>query len=215
MSVGRPTAFGPGRRPPRPRIAVFGSGAALGESAPLFRQALRLGHLLGAAGFDLATGGYDGTMAAVSRGVRESGGHVLGVTLDLFEPEPPNAFLHEELRTSAIAERLATLCERSDAYAALPGGVGTLNEVGYAWSILLTGAVAPRPLVLVGAAWRRLIAFLRSEGFPIQPRVDEVTWIADTPEEAVERLREAFRLQPPGARPPKKEGPPTGPSASP
>ncbi len=176
---------------PQPQIAVFGSGAAMLPHEPAYELAFRLGQLLAAAGFRVLTGGYDGTMAAVSRGAWSAGGHVTGITMTLFT-EPPNPWLTEERRVDSFTERLAVLCDQADGYVVLPGGVGTLNELGYTWSILLTGAVPRRPLVLLGESWRRLLACLRQEGFPLQPEVEQFTTIVATPEEAVTVLQESF-----------------------
>ncbi len=172
-----------------PRIAVFGSGAPMRPDHPAYEEAFRLGRLLAAAGCIVLTGGYDGTMAAVSRGAWSVGGRILGITMSLFV-EPPNPWLSREVRVDRFAERLAVLCDHADGYVVLPGGVGTLNELGYAWSILLTGAVPRRPLVLVGPSWRRLVSCFRAEGFPLQPEIEQFTEFVATPEEAVAALRQ-------------------------
>lgn len=62
-----------------PIISVFGSHSPQAGSEP-YRQAQELGRRLTRAGFVVATGGYEGTMAAVSQGASEAGGHIIGVT---------------------------------------------------------------------------------------------------------------------------------------
>lgn len=204
MSEQRPNTDGwpvraEGAQQTRPRrIAVFGSGAPLLPDAEAYRNAFRLGQLLGEAGFVVLTGGYDGTMAAVSRGAWLAGGTVIGVTMTLFS-ELPNPWLTEEIRVDRFSQRLAALCDDADGYVAFPGGVGTLNELGYVWSLLLTGAVPPRPLVLIGQPWRQVLAAMRAAGFPLQAEIDPLTTIVDRPEEALARLGEA--VLPAGASP--------------
>jgi uncharacterized protein (TIGR00725 family) len=136
------------------RISVFG-GSNPGRKD--FEQALQLGRLLGAAGYTVLTGGYIGTMEAVSRGAAESGGHVIGVTCDEIEawrPVRPNRWVMEEMRFPTIRQRLFGLIESCDAALALPGGPGTLAEIAVMWNHLLTSALAPRPLILIGQGWR-------------------------------------------------------------
>ncbi len=66
-------------------IAVFGSGRAP-AGHPVLAQAERLGRLLAEAGFTLICGGYGGTMEAASRGARQAGGQVIGVTWICLRP---------------------------------------------------------------------------------------------------------------------------------
>ncbi len=138
------------------RVTVFGgSSPRPGEAG--YAQALRLGKLLGAAGHVVLTGGYIGTMEAVSRGAAESGGHVIGVTCDEIEAwrkVSPNPWVQEEMRFPTLRQRLFALIDHCDAAIALPGGIGTLAEISVMWSHLQVRAIAPRPLILVGAGWR-------------------------------------------------------------
>ena len=138
------------------RVSVFGgSKPRPGESA--YEEAQRLGRLLGRAGYSVLTGGYIGTMEAVSRGVSENGGHVIGVTCDEIErwrPTGPNAWVKEEIRSTKIQDRLFTLVERCDAAIALPGGIGTLTEISLMWTLMSINSIPQRPLVLVGRGWR-------------------------------------------------------------
>ena len=75
---------------PANRITVFG-GSKPRPSQPAYQEALLLGQLLGSQGYTVLTGGYIGTMEAVSRGAAESGGHVIGVTCDEIERWRPVA----------------------------------------------------------------------------------------------------------------------------
>lgn len=172
----------------RPLIAIYGSSQPT-EEDELYQQALELGHLLAEAGFDVVTGGYGGTMAAVSRGARKAGGHVIGVTLSLFDPEPPNPWLHEEQRTDTFPERLRRLTEMADGYVVLPGGIGTLTEFAYTWSLLQTGGIPHRPFILLGGPWRRLIRLLREDNFRIADPHYDLVRLAQTPREVVAMLK--------------------------
>ena len=72
----------------RPLIAVFGS-STVQESDRAYRLAYELGRELALVGADVMTGGYSGTMEACSKGAHEAGGHVVGVTVELFEKRGP------------------------------------------------------------------------------------------------------------------------------
>ena len=143
-------------------IAVFGSGSAP-AGHPVLAQAERLGRLLAEAGFILICGGYGGTMEAASRGARQAGGHVIGVTLDLFAPRlAPNPWLTEEQRVSDFFPRLQRLTS-AGGFVVLQGGIGTLTEATLTWTLLQTGQISPRPFLFVGDGWSRLFEAFRAE----------------------------------------------------
>ncbi|MEN8171732.1 MAG: LOG family protein [Chloroflexota bacterium] len=139
------------------RITVFGGSKPL-PGQPAYHDALRLGQALGSRGYTVLTGGYMGTMEAVSRGAAESGGHVIGVTCDEIEswrPRKHNAWVQEEMRLATLRDRLNTLIDHCDAAIALPGGIGTLAEIVAMWSLLQVNVSTPRPLILIGTGWQR------------------------------------------------------------
>jgi uncharacterized protein (TIGR00730 family) len=138
------------------RITVFG-GSQPKPGDPVYEQALHLGKLIGGAGYTVLTGGYIGTMEAVSRGAAEAGGHVIGVTCDEIEawrPVRPNPWLTEEMRFPSLHQRLFALVDHCDAALALPGGVGTLAEISLMWNQLLAAIIPPRPLITIGTGWQ-------------------------------------------------------------
>ncbi len=140
-----------------PTIAVFGS-ASPKEGQPDYEAAYRLGYLLGQAGYTVMTGGYAGTMEAVSRGAVEAGGHTIGVTcaeIERYRPLGPNPWVQKVVATETLTERLHHLTTTADAAIALPGGVGTLLEISLTWNLLVIHAIAPMPLILVGSGWQK------------------------------------------------------------
>ncbi|MCS7221157.1 MAG: LOG family protein [Anaerolineae bacterium] len=142
-------------------ITVFGSSRTP-AGTPAWRQAYELGRDLAQAGWTIVNGGYGGTMEAVSRGAREAGGYIIGVTCADFDPLPPNPWLNEERRKPSLFARLMEIITLGDAYIALPGGIGTLSEVTLVWSLFQAGSLPSRPLILIGSSWARLVeAFAR------------------------------------------------------
>jgi uncharacterized protein (TIGR00730 family) len=146
---------------PGKTIAVFGSSRRE-EGSVLYREAYDLGRALAGAGYAVLSGGYNGSMAAVSRGAREAGGRVTGVTCAVFDPLPPNPWLTEEIKAPTLLERLSIMLDRADGFVAVRGGIGTLSEVTLAWSLLQTRSLAGKPLVLMGADWQAVMDALRA-----------------------------------------------------
>jgi uncharacterized protein (TIGR00730 family) len=140
-------------------VTVFGGSSPVpGDRA--YNQAYELGKLIGQASFSVLTGGYIGTMEAVSRGVAETGGHVIGVTCDQIEDwraVSPNKWIQEELRFVTLEERMYALIENCDAALVLPGGIGTIAEFAVMWNQIQVQAIPLRPLIFVGQVWQELL----------------------------------------------------------
>jgi uncharacterized protein (TIGR00730 family) len=153
-------------------VTVFGgSSPRPGDSA--YQAAEALGRGLAQAGFSVATGGYMGTMEAVSKGAAEAGGHVIGVTCESLEQwrgSRPNRWISREIRCCSLIERLGELIRLGSAMVALPGGIGTLTEVTLTWTLIQTTEIHPCPLIAVGPAWRTsLEAFIQAADGYLRP----------------------------------------------
>lgn len=139
------------------KVTIFGSSSPKpGEHA--YTQAYALGNLLARAGHTVLTGGYMGTMEAVSHGAADAGGHVIGVTCEEIERwrgSKPNPWVMEEWRCGTLDERIRKLIDGCDAAAALPGGPGTLAELSLMWNRLIIAAIPPKPLILIGPEWHK------------------------------------------------------------
>lgn len=136
-------------------ITVFG-GAQPKEGTPAYEEARELGSLLAQRGHAVLTGGYMGTMEAVSRGASEAGGHVIGVTcidIEEWRKSKPNPWVKEERRKQTLMDRLTALVEGCDAAIALPGGAGTLTEISLMWNFMIVESLPRRPLILIGRGW--------------------------------------------------------------
>jgi len=145
-------------------ITVFGSGKPV-VGDPDYSAAQELGAMIARAGHCVLTGGYVGTMEAVSRGANEAGGHVIGVTAEVIEryrPGGANPWVIEERRFTTLMERLQGLIDGCDAAIALPGGPGTFTEITLYWNLLVINAITPKPLVLIGEGWRRVFGEYRA-----------------------------------------------------
>jgi len=70
----------------------------------------------------------------------------------------PNRYLTDKVATDHFYDRLQNLITRSVGFVALRGGMGTVTEISLVWNKLATGVLEPRPLVLVGDAWKNVVA---------------------------------------------------------
>lgn len=172
-----------------PIVTVFGGNAVEVDDAG-YKEAYELGKLLAQAGYTVATGGYYGTMEAISKGAKEAGAHVIGVTTGRFDDRglEPNPYVDEEVKFPTLFQRLHYLVTFSDALVALRGGVGTLSEVALSWSLLQVAEMPRKPLVLVGPHWRQIIeTYLRES--TVKERDRAVLGFAASVNEVVSLLR--------------------------
>lgn len=147
------------------RVTVFGSSSPKPGDME-YNDAIRLGKHLGESGDVVFTGGYMGVMEAISYGAHQAGGHVIGVTcteIENWRPAKPNPWVDEEIRCETLRERLFALIDNCEAALVLPGGIGTLAELAVFWSQLQTNAISPRPFILIGEGWKKVMDTILSE----------------------------------------------------
>ncbi len=146
---------------PSEAVAVFGSSQTEIDSTE-WADAMRAGTRLAEAGYGVITGGYGGTMEAVSKGASVAGGHVIGVTAPtLFPGRPPsNPYVAELIEADGLLDRIDLMIKRSRAALALPGSIGTATELFVAWNLnhisRRGGVNGHLPTAAVGRGWREI-----------------------------------------------------------
>lgn len=171
-------------------VSVFGS-AQPKPGTPRYKEAYQVGKLLAEHGHTAMTGGYAGTMEATSRGAKEAGGHVIGVTVGQIERKfgsKRNPYVDEVIHYDTLYDRLHHLVAKCNAAIALPGGIGTLSEVALTWSLLQLDEIGRMPFILLGAGWHDSITRYYGDGEFIRAEYLRLLSFAQTPEEAVTLL---------------------------
>lgn len=155
-----------------------------------FEAAAKLGKLLAEHSITCVNGGgVNGLMAAVTNAVLENGGNVCGVAPQfMFDKGWIHQSIQEVIVTQDMHSRKQTMADKSDAYIALPGGVGTLEELLeiITWKQL---GLHSKPIVILNTAgyYDHLLALLDradQENF-IHSESAKTFHVAATPEEAV------------------------------
>ena len=98
------------------------------------------------------TGGGPGLMEAANRGAREAGGRSVGCNVELPHEQLPNGYLDRSVTCRFFFVRKVLLFKYSYAFVALPGGLGTLDELLEALTLIQTGRIADFPIVLLGTS---------------------------------------------------------------
>jgi uncharacterized protein (TIGR00730 family) len=158
--------------------------------------AAAVGRALVAAGLDLVSGGGSvGMMGAVAHAVREAGGHTTGVIpRALADREVADLAADVLVVTENMRERKGVMDNRADAFLALPGGIGTLEELLEVWTSRALGMHA-KPVVVLDpygdlAPLRALVDQLADAAFVPPEARDAVAWTTSV-EEAVHTLTAA------------------------
>ena len=166
-------------------VAVFGSSRAAPQS-PTYALARELGQALAHRGAEVRCGGYAGVMQGVAEGARAAGGRVVGCTIDWFaDARRPNEHLDQVVASSDLASRIEHLLEGTSAAIALPGGIGTLNELFWVWTLLLHGKGEGRRLILLGAPYLDLMQLLEQR-FEVDPPIRALVHLAASVDEAAD-----------------------------
>lgn len=129
-------------------ITVF--TGSLDGSNPVYGQAAEeFGRLLARQGRVLVYGsGQSGLMGRVAKGAKEAGGRIVGINVRRFESFAPYPGTDELLMMETLPERKAALIDRGDACVALPGGVGTLDELMDVYALVQAG-ILKKPVGLL------------------------------------------------------------------
>nr|WP_232291777.1 TIGR00730 family Rossman fold protein [Frankia sp. QA3] len=169
-------------------VTVFGS-ARIPPDDPVYAQGRRLGAALAEAGFAVITGGGPGAMEAVNRGAQEAGGLSVGLGIELPYEQRLNDWVDLGVSFRYFFVRKTMFVKYAEAFVILPGGLGTLDELFEALTLVQTGKVTRFPVVLIGSRyWSGLVEWLRSTVVPaglIKESDLHILSITDDVEEAV------------------------------
>jgi len=156
-------------------VAVY-CGSRFGDSPGYARAARMLGRLIAERGGTVVYGGGRvGLMGTVADAALAAGGRVIGVIPQaLMDREVGHAGLAELHVVQTMHERKQLMAERADAFMALPGGIGTLEEIYEVWSWQQLGYHdKPVALLNVEGYYDALLQFMRTSherGFVSTPQ---------------------------------------------
>ncbi len=187
-------------------------GSSNGDDARFGDAAEALGRALAADGVGLVYGGGgEGLMGRLAGATLDAGGYVTGIIPTfLIRKEHPLSGAQEMLVVDSMHERKQAMFDRADAFVALPGGIGTLEELveQLTW-VQLNRHTKPILLADIGGFWRpllALIAHMRIQGF-VREGFDARYLVAEKIEDVLPMLRAAAERRA-GEREPQAVGSP-------
>ena len=142
-----------------PAVTVFGS-ARFKEDHVYYKLARAVGTELARAGFTVLTGGGPGIMEAANRGAHEAGGNSVGLNIILPHEQSANPYVSKSVEFHYFFVRKVMLVKYSCAFVVMPGGLGTLDELFEAATLIQCEKLGPFPLITMGEKfWRGLRRF--------------------------------------------------------
>ena len=176
-------------RIPEHRLCVY-CGSGPGKNPLYMAAANALGKAMAEADIGLIYGGGGmGLMGEVARGVLAAGGHVTGIIPEfLVSRERMLEGVSELIVTTNMHQRKTAMFERATGFVALPGGIGTLEELAEILTWAQLGQHA-KPIVIcdIDSYWQPLLTLLehmRAENF-IRQGMEVLVDVANTAEEVV------------------------------
>ncbi len=182
-----------------PSVTVFGS-ARTDKEHPYYKNAVILGDKLGAAGFNVITGGGPGIMEAANKGAYNNPDvESIGLNIDLPMEQVLNPFTTKERTFDYFFSRKVMLVKYSIAYVIFPGGFGTLDELFEALTLIQTKKVEGVRIFAVGVDfYKPLIDFMKNtllaEGM-IDPADLDIITLTDDLDHIAEQIKASLGVQ--------------------
>lgn len=187
-----------------PSVSIFGS-ARLQPSSIYYNLAIDVAQQLAHKGFAVITGGGPGIMEAANKGAQSVSGRSCGLSIDLPMESDSNLFIDPKYNLSFryFFVRKVMFVRYAQGYVFLPGGVGTLDELFEAWTLIQTKKIHPFPIYLMGKSyWSGLLDWIKETVLTanecISPQDMDLIHLTDDPEEVaegVERHYQRHRVQ--------------------
>jgi uncharacterized protein (TIGR00730 family) len=179
-----------------PAVTIFGS-ARLQPGSPYYNKCLKVAENLAKDGFAIISGGGPGIMEAANKGAQNADGTSVGLNIELPTEQMPNTYLDVKVEFRYFFVRKLMFVKYAVAYVIFPGGLGTLDELFEALTLIQTKKIRGFPIVLVGKDyWNGLINWLRDtvlESGAVSREDIDLMHIVDEPEEVCAIINKRYK----------------------
>ncbi|MDL1979950.1 MAG: TIGR00730 family Rossman fold protein [Deltaproteobacteria bacterium] len=175
-----------------PAVTIFGS-ARIKEDDPIYKKTEEIAALFVKSNFAVITGGGGGVMEAGNKGALRAGGTSVGMNIVLPFEQKPNQYSNVKLEFKYFFIRKVMFVKYATAYIIMPGGLGTLDELFEAVTLIQTHRIKPFPVILVGSDyWSGLLEWIKAtllEHHKISHNDLDILQLMDDPEEIVRAVK--------------------------
>ncbi|MCB0462977.1 MAG: TIGR00730 family Rossman fold protein [Flavobacteriaceae bacterium] len=173
-----------------PCVTVFGS-ARFNNDSDHYKNAEQIGAALAKTGFTVMTGGGPGIMEAANKGAFQAGGHSVGCNIILPFEQKPNPYLHRWINIPYFFLRKVILVKYSYAFVVMPGGIGTLDELFEALTLIQTKVIQNFPVVIFDSGYHKELCEhiqLMAKNESISPEDMELLFVTDSVEDVIKHI---------------------------
>jgi hypothetical protein len=175
-----------------PAVSIFGS-ARVRPGDEIYDRTVIIARKLAEQGFHVITGGGPGIMEAGNKGAREGGAKSVGLNIGLPLEQEPNQYSNVKVNFQYFFVRKVMFVKYAQAYIAMPGGFGTLDEIFEALTLIQTRRIKPFPVIMVGKDyWGGLLDWVRGTLLAKQyigPDDLGLVSVMDDPDEVVHTIK--------------------------
>ena len=182
-----------------PCVSVFGSARTKPENK-YYKQAEEIGYLLTQSGYGVISGGGPGIMEAANKGASRGEGKSVGLNIELPFEQSSNPYIDNDklINFDYFFVRKVMFVKYAQGFIVLPGGVGTLDELFEAITLIQTQKIGKFPIVLVGKTyWDGLLVWIKEVMLDKEQNISkedlELINVVDTPLEAVEIINNFYK----------------------
>ncbi len=182
-----------------PCVSVFGSARTTSNSI-YYKQAEEIGFLLTQAGYGVITGGGPGIMEAANKGAIRGNGKSVGLNIELPFEQSHNKYIDSDklLNFDYFFVRKVMFVKYAQGFIVLPGGVGTLDELFEAITLIQTEKIGKFPIILVGKSyWEGLFDWIKIKVLEQEKNISkedlDLFEVVDQPNQAVEIIDKFYK----------------------
>lgn len=180
-----------------PCVSIFGSARTQPDN-PFYHLAEDLAYKLTKEGYGIITGGGPGIMEAANKGAQAAGGKSVGLNIELPMEQSNNPYIDKDklIHFEYFFVRKVMFMKYAQGFIVLPGGMGTLDELFEAITLIQTKKLNPFPIIMVGAKyWGGMMDWIRNVMLTekmISPEDMDLFSLVDTPEQAIGKINEFY-----------------------
>ncbi|MCX6352212.1 MAG: TIGR00730 family Rossman fold protein [Bacteroidetes bacterium] len=181
-----------------PCVSIFGSARTPADNK-YYILATEIAGKLTHEGYGVITGGGPGIMEAANKGAKQAGGKSVGLNIDLPFEQDPNPYIDSDklINFNYFFVRKVMFIKYAQGFVVLPGGLGTLDELFEALTLIQTEKIGKFPIVLIGVAyWQGLFDWIKTtmldEHKNISPEDMDLIMITDSADKAVEHINKFY-----------------------
>jgi hypothetical protein len=180
-----------------PCISIFGSARTL-PTHPTYQLTEQIAKAVVELGYGVISGGGPGIMEAANKGAKEAGGNSVGLNIELPFEQKSNPYIDPDylINFQYFFVRKVMFVKYAQGFVVMPGGLGTLDELFEAFTLIQTEKVTRFPIILVGSSyWAGLMSWIENTLLKeknISPEDLSLIEVVDTAEEVKQCIEQFY-----------------------